>query len=111
MARPKKLWISVNVFRSDQSQMAWTLAGSTCTHDHPQCTQDTRLTLFQMKNSLNWHTTGATKECCEPIECSTSDLPIFSENEDVIQIYDQKRIGEWSQNIVHQSPESFRSIS
>ena len=37
--------------------------------------------------------------------------PTFVENEDVVQIYDHKRIGERLQDIVHQSHESCRSIS
>ena len=38
-------------------------------------------------------------------------FPNFVENENVIQIYDHKRIGERSQDIVHQSHESCWSIS
>ena len=37
--------------------------------------------------------------------------PTFAENEDVIQMYDHKRIGERSQDIVHQSHESCWSVS
>ena len=37
--------------------------------------------------------------------------PTFVENEDVIQIYDRKRIGEWMEDIIHQSREICWSIS
>jgi hypothetical protein len=37
--------------------------------------------------------------------------PTFVENEDIIQIYDHKVIGEWSQDIIYQSHESCWRIS
>ena len=37
--------------------------------------------------------------------------PMFSKNEDVIQIYDHKRIGERSKDIVHQSHEVSNNVA
>jgi len=37
--------------------------------------------------------------------------PSFTEDEDVIKIYNYKRIGEWSQDVVHHPHESGWSIS
>ena len=47
----------------------------------------------------------------DPLKLLQVIFPTFAENEDVIQIYDHKRIGERSQDIVHQSHESYWSIS
>jgi hypothetical protein len=38
-------------------------------------------------------------------------FPTFATNEDVVQIYNHKRIGEWSQDIIHQYHEHCWRIS
>jgi hypothetical protein len=75
-------------------------------HAHQQCSPSIGPCSCQKRIFPSWHIACVVAECSKPIEYVTCAPLMSSEDEDVIQIYHHKEVGEGSQYIIHQPHES-----